>query len=231
MSDAEPMYKSAKGVLFSPMMVPSLVATMEPKRVTRRTVEELPGTPGLRDCVGEGWRWNGSVDAPCMVRGDDVRPFKRFRYGGEGTLLYVRESWAIPNGRDWRTTPREDVRYAAVHYINPRTHRSRSGLFMPRRYARIILQITKLSIERLHAIDDDEVRREGIMAWSKDGDLWKYSPPDRMNDGPLWLWQECAQTARDGFQKAWTMLHGDDSWSSNPLVWRIGFRLVEVLRA
>lgn len=128
-----------------------------------------------------------------------------------GDLLWVREAWAIasPDTEAWKTTPVAEVVYSSTAKV-PEGWRRRHARFMPKRYARIWLLVVGVREEPLHAIDDADAAREGVLAL--DGSAGATSPRER-------------------FAELWDSLHaGDAPWSANPRVWRVEFKVVEAHR-
>jgi hypothetical protein len=86
-------------------------------------------------------------------------------------------------------------------FIEPFRLKKRSSMFMPRKYARLTLNVVNVSAERLQSISPADVRAEGLVV---DGDL--------------------ANTQLvDEYARVWEGLHGAGSWAANPFVWRIEF--------
>ena len=87
------------------------------------------------------------------------------------------------------------------------------AIHMPRTASRITLDVTNVRIERLHAITDAEALLEGVRHYDPEH-LWNVPRP------PF--------APREVFTRLWCAINGDASWSSNPWVWRIEFKRVEV---
>lgn len=125
-----------------------------------------------------------------------------------GDVLWVREAWAIADAATeaWRTTPVADVVYSSTAEV-PEGWRRRHARFMPKRYARIWLLVEDVREEPLHAIDDADATREGVLTL----------------DGAAG-----ATTPRERFAALWDSINGDTApWASNPRVHRIAFRRVD----
>ncbi len=157
------------------------LATFEGRKtMTRRImVPQLPDEPTKE----AGKRW-GLVDDDFYYCG------VRCPYGKPGDRLWVREEhyqfghWEPIPGETSRKTGRQKWRFVSdndlVHFDPPVTdfrrgrHHSdpltpawhkRLARFMPRRVARISLEITKVRAERLQAISAEDVLAEGLIAW------------------------------------------------------------------
>lgn len=121
-----------------------------------------------------------------------------------GDLLWVKEAWAIADAATeaWRRTPAADVVYGSTDAV-PAGWRRRHARFMPKAYARLWLLVGDVREERLHAIDDADAVREGVLTLPGEG----------------------APRAR--FAALWDSLHAADApWATNPTVFRIAFRRV-----
>ncbi len=223
------------GVLFSPMMVRAIVA--DAKTVTRRVLEPQPEAPRAiydqpdADTVVEPYRsdeyvpkvysfnWRmtrlRNVAAPFC---DGTTAVWTCPYGDPGDTLWVREAWSIatPARKAWQTTPVADVVYSSTAEV-PAGWRRRHARFMPKRYARLWLVVDDVRVERLHAIDDADARTEGVAFYD----------PEHL--GPDVAWPDGDPlTPREVFAHLWNRINGDTApWSSNPWVWRIGFRRIE----
>ena len=81
----------------------------------------------------------------------------------------------------------------------------RETFYMPKRAARIWLEITDVRVERLRDICEQDALREGC-----DGDI----------DSDCY--------AKVLFRELWESINGKDSWAANPYVWVYTFKRVEV---
>lgn len=118
-------------------------------------------------------------------------------HGEPGDRLWVREEWAIGDPLRFVDHCRDGVAYRAVDGNQPHsTERWRSPLFMPRWASRITLEITRVRVERLQAIGEDDARAEGAASVAEYAGVW-----DAINR-----------------RKA--------PWALNPWVWAIEFRRV-----
>jgi len=92
------------------------------------------------------------------------------------------------------------------------------SIHMPRKYSRILLEITDVRIERLQEISEADCRAEGII----DGGCLacgENEPYGCANPRP---------DARDAFVRLWNSLAKPGfRWADNPFVWRIEFKRVE----
>ncbi|PPT26843.1 hypothetical protein [Xanthomonas arboricola] len=79
---------------------------------------------------------------------------------------------------------------------------------MPRKACRLVLEITDVRVERLHAISEGDAVAEGAMVWAGEQD----TPIRDLNTGD----------ERIAFKALWASTGGD--WDANPWVWAISFR-------
>ncbi|STV26454.1 morphogenetic protein [Klebsiella pneumoniae] len=94
------------------------------------------------------------------------------------------------------------------------------SLHMPRWASRILLEITDVRVERLNAINEHDAQAEGVAKLR--GGFWKHYQPG---------WTQHQLSARGSFVTLWKSIYGDESWNSNPWVWVIKFKRIEVLTA
>ena len=102
----------------------------------------------------------------------------------------------------------------------------RSSIHMPRWASRITLEIVDVRVERLHEIDEQEARAEGL-DWAAPRFFDKQLDYDDREDpgevGYALVGEYCG-FAKDNFARLWEHLHGLGSWAANPWVWRVEFR-------
>ena len=212
------------------------------KTVTRRVVRPQPPSEGDTEIAGQHWSFGQDVDrsvklyslndydkipkdpngwvvfGSCGWVADKTNGTRWWtcRHGPPGRLLYVLESFAeTPSGVVYRAD-HERPRDASVRWLSPR--------FMRAKHCRTVVRVSGVRPERLHAIDDDDAKREGFEAWTKDGRLFKYDIADFEGSGPETAWDRCERSARSAFAARWNAVdHGPLTWEFNPLVWRIEF--------
>ena len=128
-------------------------------------------------------------------------------YGKVGDRLWVREAWGIITGKYSQRWKSGTVAYKADHGI---THggveydlmKWKPSIHMPRKASRITLEITKIRVERLQEITEEDVRKEGI-------DESKSIMGSRMGS----------------FVVLWDSINGKKyPWSNNCFVWVLTFK-------
>lgn len=159
-----------------------------------------------------------------------------------GQRLWVKEAWRpeqLRNGLDgirFRAddafVPIDDTSEAADAWVvaanNDHSGRWRSPLYMPRWASRLSLKVVSVRCERLHDITDADARAEGVtkVTFLRDG----FPPPlvgymAGPDDGRSALFT----SPREAFAAVWNLInHKRAPWSSNPWVWVVEFRRVEV---
>ncbi len=193
-------------ILFSSPMIRAILAGH--KTQTRRIVKV-----GHRSLLDRMANMNGAM---------------RCRYGQPGHRLWVRELCRAEElttklaaeydklpGQDgvryladnaWRSI--ENSREASDRWVKLNCYRGKRGatveaIHMPRWACRIVLEITDCRHERLHAITESDAEAEGCRVAST------------------------IPTARDAYRLLWDDINGPGSWSLNPYVWAITFKVLE----
>lgn len=124
-------------------------------------------------------------------------------------------SWEIQRagslGRTWPTTWLQDPR--------PSIH-------MPRDASRLTLVVTGVKVERLQDIGDADAIAEGV-------EVWRAGWSEKEAGLAILRGTEAAGATKNGttaqrvFYLLWTGLHGAGSWSSNPEVVALTFRVIK----
>lgn len=148
-----------------------------------------------------------------------------------GQHLWVREDYAsIPA---WDSTKPSDIpegvtrHYYADHgdLINTAGWgKKRSGMFMPRKFSRITLEIVSIKVERVQDISEADCIAEGIAVFllqsMDDPSAWYQSAPGVHQ----------ARSAVSSYALLWDEINGKKpgrNWQSNPWCWCVEFRMVE----
>lgn len=95
----------------------------------------------------------------------------------------------------------------------------RPSIFMPRIASRILLEVTDVRVERLQEISAEDVTAEGVLTAGESmwGSRWWLGVPDQAIADAVALYREL-----------WERINGPGSWESNPWVWAISFKMLEV---
>jgi hypothetical protein len=225
-------------VLFSAPMVRAILEGR--KTQTRRIAKWKPREPGYNlgfsgvqvgfycsDLLSSGYVLRSRGAGGCW--NDRTHPL-HCPYGKPGDRLWVRETHArFSVGEGMDTPVPECVAYratcgknSAFDYANSRGEVTRlkvtkwtPAIHMPRWAARIELEVSGVRVERLHDITEEDAKAEGLRF---DGNHWIGAGPHK--------WP----TARAAFESLWCDINGLDSWRSNPWVWVVEIKRVEVAR-
>jgi hypothetical protein len=145
-------------------------------------------------------------------------------YGGPGDRLWVRETWASR----FKRGSLKDVLYRASlpHNSTPISGKWRPSLLMPRRMARIILEITHVRAQRLHDMTEADARAEGVRERLGITDFCPHWP-DAVHGLECFkqFWNHL-NGQKVGGKKGWKG-GGPNSWDANPWVWAITFRRIK----
>jgi hypothetical protein len=237
-------------LLFSPAMVAAILDNR--KTVTRRL-------KGLEYVNKEPQKWNPiEVDSPFIpadifwfeTAGNRIA--MKCPYGVPGDVYYVREehyrfgAWIEKEGefteagrQKWMFVAHTDelLFTAPADFRKGRHHKDpftpawhkRLARFMPKVAARIWLQKTATTVERVSEISKEQAIAEGLAIISKDGGRnYKYGIPDLDgcpgNDDHGWHWQEWQTDPVEAFKKLWCKINGPESW--NDWVWANSFKVL-----
>ena len=186
------------------------------KTQTRRVVSSVKGIGKVTefqrsDTPGYDWAmrdkrmlWNEVTHAELLAR---------CPLGKVGDHLWVRETWRTYKSLDHLPPrliePGAGIQYEALGTNLPGDKgdyllgmgKIRPSIFMPKWAARIWLEITNVSVQRLHDIRQSDALAEGIKHSTMNAPTFEF----------FWLWQS---------------IYGADSWDANPWVWAITFKRV-----
>jgi len=185
----------SRPILFGAPMLRAIIAGE--KTVTRRLVRPTVGgqrrwlTPAL--LARSPWAVMCKGGAQMEHPKGGPLAWIRCPYGDAGDRLWVRETWQT------HTAPLDRDRAQVIYRADGEVHHEgdpmtwRSAMYMPRWASRITLEVVSVGCERLHAITDEDARREGVV--------------DRTAFAVLWDEINAARA----------------TWASNPWVWRVAF--------
>lgn len=123
----------------------------------------------------------------------DLSPEFHCPYGQKGEHLWIKETWGLHYGFVYKADNKSCLPSGGW----------KSPLFMPRKAARIILEIINVRIEKLQDIRPEDLQQEGIKIDIND-EVW----------------------TMDNFIKLWDSLNAKHGygWQANPWVWVIQFK-------
>lgn len=222
-------------IIFSGAMVRALLAGR--KTQTRRLVKPQPPqcvtSAGVIARTGEGqtdeWSWLSGDPKDCDTWGFEGDFSVRYR---PGDRLYVRENFQLLSLADYLPTKSEpaDVRFAATDPCadlpaDARGYSWRPCIHMPRWASRLTLIVEDVRVERLQDISEADAIAEGIAEYPCEG-------PHRGEGATFWTAElghpehGARFTPVSAYRALWESLHGDDSWTANPFVVALTFRVV-----
>lgn len=190
------------------------------------------GGPGDRLWVRETWAYNGQASrntGPKDKRREGYASYaadgaKVTHYFSDGPMLTCPNQHLPTRGED---EDEFDHGERKAEYLSNYFKRWRPSIHMPRWASRITLEVTGVRVERLDAITDADARAEGIqrvhgfdvpaaMGQLPEG-TWAYPNEDN-------LWWTSPVSA---YRALWTSINGPGSWTINPWVWVVEFKMVK----
>lgn len=193
-------------ILFSGPMVRAILAGN--KTQTRRVAKPVRH-PG----------WGNFYDPGVLAREPQHTIDLACPYGAPGDSLWVRETWN-------RFEPWAGFYYAADYeafgigpdddpdHIPDHEVRWKPSIHMPRAACRLVLEVTGVRVERLSAISETDAQAEGCDPWEDLAGVQDVTVRERLHG------------YKRAYQHLWGQLHGADSWTANPWVWVIEFRVL-----
>jgi hypothetical protein len=143
-----------------------------------------------------------------------------------GTKIWVRETWAAPHSMDGHK-PRFIPQGTRIHYAASEPLGGllvRPSIFMPRWACRLNLDTTKVRVERLQDISEQDAIAEGvereelIINGISQGTFYQ---DYQINTDDICEWYG---NPRDSFKSLWEFINGPGSWAINHWLWVYEFR-------
>lgn len=167
-----------------------------------RAVQCPYGRAGDRLWVREPWRSTADLDNysgnemadRCLDAGYHT-PWAPIQYEADGAR------------RDWQHTS------MPLYVGPPQPGRYRHGRFMPRWASRIELEVTRVRVERLQAINHMDALAEGVGLNASAADVPMTVPAGE-------------SLPRAMFRALWEQINGAGTWEANPWVWAVEFRRI-----
>lgn len=179
---------------------------------TRRVIK--PQIETWTNCYAYQIKKDSGIGQPLVMRFKDFKEmFEYCPYGKVGDRLWVRETWGMSglNRVEYKAHPADGKDFRSVGLW-------KSPLFMPRKFSRIILEITNIRVEKLQKISEKDAIAEGI-----DRELLPY---DAMDSEKHYIYDG---TAIKLFKKLWDSIHRDNvfGWDKNPWTWVLSFKRIK----
>lgn len=148
--------------------------------------------------------------------------FIKSPYGMRGDILWVRENWAVHYSydhlppRDFKTwTPPNGFAYVADGKPGW-AGKTRPNIFLIIEAARIWLEVVEVTVERLQDITPKGAVAEGIERVNDGGHMmYRHYLKDKYGPSPV-----------HSFETLWSKINGTESWTANPWVWVIKFKVL-----
>lgn len=137
-------------------------------------------------------------------------------YGKVGDRLWVREAWAFPGEEAlmYRGNPEDVALYKKwMKGENYPKITWTPSIHMPRWACRTVLEITRIRVERLQEISEQDALAEGV----------RVKP-----DAEIAARVARETPARMEYWALWESINGAGSWALNPWVWVLTFRRVKL---
>jgi hypothetical protein len=189
------------GLIFSSSMVKALLAGT--KTQTRRVIRNVPDdTIEILPVPDKRWR---PYDRQFLSTGHGFR----CPYGVAGDQIWVRETWQNDPAGKWGTCYRASGHNQLCKFHG---HLWRPSIFMPRWASRITLELTRVRVEKLQSISEEDAVAEGCVGGMGQATI----KSERFGC--------CMPGAVYQYAVLWDSLHGEGNWAENPWVWVLEFR-------
>ena len=183
------------------------------RRVVKLREFQRSSTPGY------DWQFRGTRNgAPTKGTWQDFRHEQLLGicpFGQPGDRLWVRETfYELSSFEFFDDNVPDDIPSFLYHADGEPTWGEwikRPSIHMPRRASRLTLEVENVRVERVQEISEADARAEGCAAIGC-GETARCVPE------PEW--------ARDHFEELWNSTNGPNSWSDNPWVFAVNFRVV-----
>lgn len=216
-------------ILFSGDMVRAILAGA--KTQTRRVVKPQPEMEMDGEICPDGsggWDWIPVWPEGHRLAGR-VLGYGQCPFGQPGDLLWVRETWAIPDSEPLRgrVLPREYVAYAAscpLVDIESPSIRWRPSIHMPRWACRLVLEVVSVRVERLQEITEEGALMEGSFLGRCPCSEMRRKP--RVPIEAAFRQTGCYIHGIE-FKTLWDSIYSAKGrgWDANPWVWAVEFKV------
>ena len=226
-----------KPILFQGSMVRAILAGR--KKQTRRLIKPQPT---LIDGEFKYYKnKNHQLTYSPYVSGHLDKFMRHYSpYGTKGDFLWVRENFTfnwhpyhdkckIP--KSWPDDlPEQGLIYQATETDSEILNEAsfKPSIHMPRWASRLTLQVTKVRLQRLQDITEEDAMAEGIIQFADKGYAQAgavYIDQNRISSVDI---EYVGDTAKEAFQLLWQSINGAKSWEANPWVWPVDFNASEI---
>jgi hypothetical protein len=220
-----------KPIIFATPMVQALLNGR--KTMTRRVIKPQPicdSADIAPDCRKASVKYYAQHNIlVCAACGDAIEydegklTLPRYKHGD---TLYVKETYALVNGRDCGTDDfyvyKTDEEYAKQFVA-----KWKPAIHMPRKVARLFLRVTDVRVERVQDITEADAKAEGIRSYwvhCEYGGEWHES-----NFMFVGVDTNTHPTRKEAFAELWDSLNTKPGcgWDSSPWVWVYSFERID----
>lgn len=196
-------------------------AGQTPSRIERGN--ELRGGPA--SASGNDWAAEYEGGGTMMPGARWQRHAIACPYGQPGDRLWMREKYRVEQGGRVPSGHKAvELSYPAngakrwffddekpEEYPLPESRWGRGfpSIHLPRWASRLTLEVTKVRVQRLHEISEEDAKAEGVVP----APFCKAGRPN-------------GQEHVEAFENLWISINGAGAWNANPLVWTVSFRVV-----
>ncbi len=228
MKNAVKTQKTEHPILFSTSMVQAILKGQKTK--TRRILK-VKGCKSFIPAPSQDW------DVETLIKWGAL---DKCNYGKIGDKLWVRETFEEGCMGDY--IYKADRSELEIKQYKECGYTWKPSIYMPKKAARIWLQIESLKIERLQDISEDDAKSEGIKrAFYDDEYHYLVYPPKEKNKGlfagPCRIDGSYVSVnsafggytpATYSFHSLWDSINGGGNWDKNPWVWVIEFKRINL---
>ena len=150
---------------------------------------------------------------------EEYTPWIKPKYK-EGEVVAIAQSY-----KDLGYSPEEPLQEEAGYYPHIKNASGWTNKMfvradiMPHR-----IRITKVRMQRLQNISDEDCLKEGIIKYTKDRTVFKYD----LSDGfEMFSWKDMKRSPREAYAALIDKDSGKGTWESNPYVWVYEFELAK----
>lgn len=218
-------------ILFSATQVRAILdgRKTQTRRVLSPSSSYFDGRGWTKEARAQTWAWDRAWVDPGPSPAGNVGPYLHVPWAGGdgdrwgdtvhrvyprhqvGQRLWVRETWADCMKYGWTIADARSWMHPTEVLYRADGHTAIDGwwpsIHMPRKFSRLVLEVTSVRLERLQDISEEDARAEGASL----GMIYERESP----------------SFRAGFHDIWISIHGPGSWDANPWVTAITFRRID----
>lgn len=214
-------------ILFSTPMIKAIMNGS--KTQTRRIIKSKEELISYEGCLDDSSFWKEPFLGRHLWQTKDGEFSKKPKYE-EGDIIWVRETFCemynTENHPELEGNPTEKwsmgFGYKADGEPEYMFDKWKPSIFMPKEACRNFLKTTKVRVERVQNISEEDAIAEGVQAITAHNDSsrilgyhdYTVDPKDGFNT---------FFTAKESFESLWISINGQESWDENPFVFVYDF--------